>query len=729
MLNQLRVIALCYATKIANWLFVAMGLGCLLFGWWMGRETFYTRATPSQPSFWQSATPTQIEITGENAEGTKQGRMLDEWRWSEEDESADCWRVHGGSGLPWSRLAKLPNLRQLDLEHYEPESSISDTEFRGISELTNLEYLTLPKQPISREVTQAWKDLEKLEWLVVGSCEIDIESLPVFPKLHTLDMRLSQLSDECVNYLVKLPNLKTLILQGGSHNLYHSPTTRRGGSDLESPQANDPAVAKRVTALANIATLKTVYLPGQECGSLESIARSSLLDVSVRPLAVNTRIFASMACIALGGMLLCAVPAMGVYGQFTRPESILTPGYATHQLFALIFIAGSCMLTVFVAAYSGVHWLPAAACIALMLGYFSLILRINPPVWLIRSAPAIYLLLFFHMFFRVQLRNFFLGHAHVLLPLAMLAFGVSLVAYWIYLVRGFHRSLVEQGVSFPLLTKQDGAVAAQIMGANRAKETGGPLLLRFFKPNEKRLDSIGSQSFHGQEPRKRRSVLKLAGNADLAFRITVGLLVLYGGILGANYFLRTRIADFDVMHLLGCWYALTMSMISAIAWTSRRQTFGSELCRPITRRDYIRDLFSIRFRESTLLPLGMICIATVYALATKATVASALAWSIGMAVCIVGIAVTYYGTGMLVLSVARSWVVILSGVLALVAVVAGIGAVIFLSSSDGRPPKNLTPFAMVMGGVLLNAIGLSTLVFARSRWSVLEFASLLRDKS
>lgn len=125
----------------------------------------------------------------------------------------------------------------------------------------------------------------------------------------------------------------------------------------------------------------------------------------------------------------------------------------------------------------------------------------------------------------------------------------------------------------------------------------------------------------------------------------------------------------------------------------------------------------------------MICIATVYALATKATVASALAWSIGMAVCIVGIAVTYYGTGMLVLSVARSWVVILSGVLALVAVVAGIGAVIFLSSSDGRPPKNLTPFAMVMGGVLLNAIGLSTLVFARSRWSVLEFASLLRDKS
>jgi|GEM_PF-4748935 len=459
MLNQLRVIWMSYATRKINWVFFLLGSFLMLMAWHQPKNLSLHRVTPQKSTLWLTA--------GTVAEGFQRTpssarRLNGEWDWSEWNKDLDVLALEAfySSSLadPWDRIASMPNLRQLRLNKVQSTDSKYCEFLKPISRLERLEFLSLPGIPFTAESVSPWKSLTQLEWLVANreGCTFKdgIESLPVLPSLHTLEIHLRMLTPDAAEYLVKLPNLRTLIL----HDLDESHPSRVFGM-AEIMNYRDPmGITSREAfeTLSNSASLKHVYVPGREFGGLEDFAKRTLPNVKVRPLYVSEQQETALFMAALAAACWVIIPAFAVLGQFTRPESLLTPNYKqAHLAHAQLCILVAIAVGVAIAALRLVAW-PIA--LATILGVAGLTMFCMRPLQSIRiSLIAVMLPLQLAMridVVRIWLRGFLAGEHGWAVAFAMGTAGLYLLAVWTRDVLSSHRTNAENGVHHPVFTMQ-----------------------------------------------------------------------------------------------------------------------------------------------------------------------------------------------------------------------------------------------------------------------------------
>jgi|GEM_PF-4356007 len=201
-------------------------------------------------------------------------------------------------------------------------------------------------------------------------------------------------------------------------------------------------------------------------------------------------------------------------------------------------------------------------------------------------------------------------------------------------------------------------------------------------------------------------------------------------ILGFRFFRTgTTVMEGGVSALLIL--AAVYAMVASVAvvnrhWSSRRIFFASELCRPSSRREYVDDIFLIS-RSNLARPVLAVCsVQAALALVSYSSWLHAASAGMGLAIFLIGFAMICYATGMWSITLEKDWMLSLVAIGMLFGGVAVLMAVASLSGILGSKSFVAHPIALAIIGFALLLIGYAVLNYARSCWTRIEFAKLVR---
>ena len=406
------------------------------------------------------------------------------------------------------------------------------------------------------------------------------------------------------------------------------------------------------------------------------------------------------------------IPAFAVLGQFTRPESLLTPNYEkAHLAHARLCILVAIAIAVTIAALRMVAWPIALATVLCAIGVATLFGRPIHSKWISLFAlawPMQFLLM--QPAARLWLRDFLRGdHGH-LVALLLGASGVALLLRWARDATNFQRQLAEKGVYHPVFAMQDLGRAQQAALAN--KNQTGWAIKAFMDPVASEV-AQSIQDFNRSNPVSRRRLLAAPSNVPTTWIIplfAVANLV----ILGLRYYnTGTTTIDSGVSAITT--FVASHAIVGCIAtvkrqWFSRRPLFANELCRPNSRREFIDDIFLIS-RSNLARPVLAVCtIQAALAFVSYNSWLQAASAGIGLAVLLIGFATISYAVGMWAITLEKDWMLtlvfggVVCGALGVFAAVTG------LSGFLGSKLFVAHPMALATVGFAMFLIGLAVLL-------------------
>ena len=460
MRNRLRVIAMSYVTRRANWVFVVFGFVAILFAVHLVHQRPSMRSVVPRFNFWTSAylkldhkrAQQQFQAMGKPRE--QESTWPPQWDWKAFGD-AERLCITTGPEIPWDKIRGMKKLRQIHMKNYRLQtgSASSTSDLRELSKITQLEYLALPPfEQFSEAEIHSLKSLHNLRWLDLQDAKLSggLESLPDFPQLETLFISSVQdLTDRALDRLKRYPKLQTLVVHQSGHDLLRW---------SENNPAEMNADRLRVERLQSLPSIKTLYVPGRERSAIEEFAKQTRPDASVYPTtadATRAPVFFPFVI----ALILFATPVFhSMSGQFSRPEALLTPGYRTpHLLLGISLIAivtgigtltlwyggvhplmGNCLAIATLSVY-GIIWYPSTMRYAVFLFPASFMLALQLVAW----NPAKHLV-----------RELFLGELSVFAG-GVGVFGVSLLAFLFTRSVNLHRYLTAAGQATSLLGYRD----------------------------------------------------------------------------------------------------------------------------------------------------------------------------------------------------------------------------------------------------------------------------------
>lgn len=715
MARQLFVVLRLYLYSWSNWLLAAVGLAIIVLTLSLHRSHF--RVTTPHKSFW---TETTFESKSDPRTWSRSG-----------DANAEAVRCFYGPEIPWGEFKQLPNLTQLRLRHYRhytgdegvPEVS-AGVQMRRVAELTATTYLSLPRGDYTESDVDPWSALQSLEWLATNRANFlgGLKSLPVFPKLHTLELRLQDLNEASFEYLSELPALSTLILRDGKN-----PEFGRTKLSAIYPVEVSESVRATLAKLGDLPTLERVYLPGREFGDLELLVASAAPQLDVRPEMVNDSYFGKLFFSLLGVGVLWLVVGFGTFGHFSREASVLTPNYArAHLLVSLAWVAVTGSVLVVVLSWFGVHWVVAAASATFTAGCLLNLVKWKLPLWQRISLGCGWMLLFILQVSRHALivtRKFVLGEVTWWLTAALFLCGCAGIYVWIRRSTGLHRELASNGISFPILTLKDfGRLAEVLTGRKR-------------NPAKRGLASWIKTTPHVMTPRVPFGAQEWSRSRLMAWpssQITKGLMQLLLVIYVLVYVVQWIVSRgndpasifHETFHIFGQTYIVFFSIACVhLNWAPRRLMFAQELLRPITRQDFVDELFSTTRHQVLWLPLAVVGISAVFLFSRFGLSVETTALWLAELAYIAGVSIFVYGCGMYSLSLQREWAMGLVGLASFLSIVAS-AIIIEFASRDVSGLIRIAPATLAYLGLLFIACGAVLTTLAKLRWTQLEFGML-----
>lgn len=427
----------------------------------------------------------------------------------------------------------------------------------------------------------------------------DLDQHPLPASLKTLDIIRVTNQTRLFDQLRKLPNLRTLILQGPLPQLFNE-------SDWE-----------RLRALPRLTRL---YLRGNSAnpdrGQAELLRVQQILPhVKVRAAEVSDLRTNLWNCVALMGILVWALLIVQLQSQFAHCGSRVIPNYASaHLEFAVLLWTATTLLHVtllwqggcsLLAAFAGALAIPGLLWgLAPALMYSSRRQHQLGPI-----HPFLAIAICFQAFPVTQMvshyflsdLDWFLDGRQPLFAGAIAAAGLVAPALVVLRLPRLHSVYQEFGMGVPPLGLSPSAWTAWTKNVSRART--GPRRTLIGGDQDARLDAVLATP----EPRS-MTRLWLAGNVISGRQLCLAILVVwvfvYIGMTALHWLLSDAFpVQVSGMSLMGCVWT-DMITVGLVLFWRKGPMLGLDLLRPVSRKQFVQNLFQAVARD--LLPL-LIC--------------------------------------------------------------------------------------------------------------------------
>ena len=729
MFNRFWVVARLYIYRPVNWLILVLGMLLICYGF-VGSSDSYRSVTPHH-GFWTDLTfdydlSTFSQSQGNDGEDAR--RELGQAAWTKSgDPNAEAVRCFVGPEIPWDEFKVMPNLRQLRLRHFrtshDDEADVAK-QMRRAAEFPQVEYMSLPPSTYQPADVRPWESLTELEWLAMNRAHLTdgIASLPVFPKLHTLEIQLDMFDARAIAYLRQLPRLATLVIRDGSNREYGT-ITRKSRSKV----VVDPKNLAAIRRIGELQSLERVYVVGREFGELESLVAASSPSLDVRPLFVNHQLPRKVFALLAGMGVLSLIVLLGAYGQFTRPEAGITPGYAlVHHGVATVWIVLVLVLGIAAMVQLGIDTRAAISLGVLAVGVTTSMVRTQVSAWL----RVFFLAACFSQFALLNStvlifsRRFLWGELTPLVTLSLMSLGcLGYLTWWRHTFR-FHRELAERGIYFPVLTFKDHGRVAEVLGAKQV-QSGHNWLLKWFVRSG---DANEVVQYHNNVPAMRRKLLAFPSNQAIPrvmCLLLAGYCCCYCAVWYFDWASARKVAPIeDFVHVLGLGYLVFLGVgFAGLSWFPRRLTLPQEACRPVSRRELVNDIFIVNLRNVVWFPLALLFLAGMFLFLRFGLRWNNLQWLAIQAVYVGGMLVYVYGANLLALSQRHDWSVGLVAILSFIVWIASF--VLVLSLREFRLDSvEVGQWSVLYTGAVLFLIGAAVTAAARIRWGNMEIGMI-----
>ena len=735
--NRLRVVAMSYVTRRANWVFVFFGFIAIVFAVHLIHQRPAMRSVVPHYGYWtmsylrldQKSMQQQIEV----ASGTRDQKNISPQQWD--------WKVYGdaerlyisvGPQIPWDEIRRLKKLRQIDMQHYH--SSDGDpsltSELQQISRIPQLTYLALPPfKQLSAADAQLLKSLRELRWLDLRRAQLSdgLQSLPDFPHLETLIISsIQDLTDSAIKRLEQYPKLCTLVVHESAHDIVRWSQGKPAEVSVD---------YQRVELLRSLPSLTTLYVPGRERSAIEQFAKQALPDMQVYPTTIDESRAPVFFPLVIA-MLLLATPVFhSMSGQFSRPEALLTPNHhAPHLLVGIALIAMVICVGALTLWYGGVNPLMGGCLAIAILSVYNILWypSITRPV-IVSLFPLSFMVAMLLVGWnpaRLFVRELFLGELSVVVGVIGLC-GLSLLITLLARGVNLHRYLTEAGQATSLIGYHDvrgnSSSPVNVYGSPQL----GRLLIRWlYTPVQRFAESTAS--FHGDDVTVRRQLWLIPNPLNARF------LMIYFAIIGiiivTVQFFSFMSSEIDpahaglepVLHLaMILFFVLLNGFLMMTSWSWRRDFLAYEFCRPMDRSTFIRDLFASVVQQ--MKPLALIPVAIIAPLVIVRHTASDAAVWIAIYI-VVGASVVLYtwGFGLLMISFRNPLLVGSTGGLLFVF----LALVFFIPIRFVFVTTNLAllaPSVALLIAAIVGVTGIIAVWAANWRWSRLELGLLARE--
>lgn len=741
MLRQLNVVMLTYVTRPMVWAIGGIYLLALMI------SIFYATQNPRSL---QAAFPddsgsyeSTLRLEGAKAvqdfeQGTFSRRLTKvQIRWY----LADSIPPHGEIRITPNGLRSLKECKHLKSLQIKFEGRLSEDEVQAISELQQLTRLSLHGVKVTTPVWQHLSRLSQLKYLDLSGCVIDGEApqLESMTSLQTLILGTPehggiQLRGTSIfGELHRLPNLQTIVLGDYHNSLVQDP--KRGGF---LPIANP---LESIDALRAVTSLRTLYVNEHSLGfpGFEDL-QAKLTGVTVRPAFVDVGRMSWFLMIVFLNAAILGLIAVQLRSHFAHPGAHLIPAYTfPHLIPPLVLWIGS-IVNILPLLASGVPIIPAigvhAACWASMTGIVvvSALLQwiARLPRWIATPVGAVagavlggWLPLILLAVFRFPSSvDWYLRGNEPWVEFVLIVLGAVLPLIVIYRSRRLYSAYLENGCDSPVLGLDLASIRSLQQRAYRRNDM--PPQSRW--PLGANLESVIAKSRNGGW--RERCRLWIAGNAFSGK--VVPLLMGFGALMFAPaHVLQLGFADYqsDLRPLVLISVLIPdFGMIFFLKqWWIRRSLFGMELLRPNSRKEFIRQIMGAIAWD--LGPQGCVYLSLFAMLAALAdSTRMSVGWVVAMLLVAISRWLLVYGLIVWLLLIRRDWLVFVTAVFAVYALlIVNVGMLMLQASILGVQdlPPDLPEFGaglVAAIAIVTGLIGAMVAAAAYVRWQRLELA-------
>ncbi len=745
MLRQLNVVILTYVTRPMVWAIGGIYLLVLMISVFYGirsSQKVLQAAFPDDSGSYEST----LRLEGSKAvrdfeQGNFSRRLTKvQIRWY----LADSTPPHGEIRITPNGLRSLKDCKHLKSLQIKHEGKLSADEVQAISELQQLTRLSLHRVRLTSHVWRHLSRLSQLKYLDLSGCVIDGEApqLESMTSLQTLILGTAEhggiqsRGTSIFGELHRFPNLKTIVLGDYNNSLVQDPK-REGFLPIANPLAS-------IDALRAVTSLRTLYVNEHSLGfpGFEDL-QAKLTGVTVRPAFVDVRRMSWILNIVFLNAAVLGLIALQLRSHFAHPGAHLIPAYTWPHLVPPFFLWIGSIVNILPILASGVPIIPAigvhAACWASMTGIvvvsalLQLIARL--PRWISTPLSAVagavlggWIPLMILAVFRFPSSvDWYLRGNEPRVEFALIVLGAVLPLIVIYRSRRLYSVYLENGCDSPVLGLDLASMKSLQQRANRRNDMSPQARWPqwMLGPN---LETVIAKSSGGGW--RERCRLWIAGNAfsgrvvpllmGFSALIFVPAQVVQSGFTDYQSDLRplmlisVLIPDFGMIFFLKQWWI-------------RRSLFGMELLRPNSRQEYIRQMMGAIAWD--LVPQGCVYLSLFAMLVSLAdSTRMSVGWVIAMLLVAVSRWVLVYGIILWLLLIRRDWMVFLTAILAVYAILfVNVGMLMLQASILGvqNLPSDLPEFGAGLVAVIAVAIGLigaTVAAAAYRRWQTVELA-------
>lgn len=742
MLRQLNVVMLTYLTRPMVWAVGGIYLLLLMF------STVGTQV----PRSLQAAFPddsgsytSTLRLQGSKAvQEFEQGNFSRRFtkvqiRWY----LADSTPPPGEIRITPNGLRSLKECKHLKSLQIKFEGRLSEDEVQAISELQQLTRLSLHGVKVTTPIWKYLSRLSQLKHLDLSGCVIDGEApqLESMTSLQTLILGtpehggIQSRGSSIFGELHRFPNLKTIVL-GDYHNSLVQ--DREWGGYLTVPNP----LLKSIDALRAVTSLRTLYVNEHSMGfpGFDDL-QAQLPGVTVRPAFVDVGRMSWLLMVVFLNAAVLGLIALQLRSHLAHPGAHLIPSYTWPHLVPPLFLWIGSVVNILPLLASGVPIIPAigvhAACWASMTGIVivSTILQwiARLPRWIATPLGAVagavlggWLPLLLLAVFRFPSSvDWYLRGNEPWVEFALIVLGAVLPLIVIYRSRRLYSVYLENGCDSPVLGLDLASMRSLQQRAYRRNDMSPyPLLSQGWLGAN--LKSVIAQSSGGGW--RERCRLWIAGNA-LSGRV-VPLLMLFGALMFVPaQIVQSGFPDYqsDLRPLLLISVLIPdFGMIFFLKqWWIRRSLFGMELLRPNSRQEYIRQIMGAIAWD--LVPQGCVYLSLFAMLAALAdSTRMSVGWVVAMLLVAVARWLLVYGLIVWLLVIRRDWLVFVTAVFAVYAMlIVNVGMLMLQASILGVQdlPPDLPEFGagfVAAIAVAIGLIGVTVAAAAYHRWQSVE---------
>lgn len=746
MLRQLNVVILTYVTRPMVWaiggIYLLVLMISVLYGIRSSQKVLQAAFPDDSGSYEWTLRLEGLKAVQDFEQGNFSRRLTKvQIRWY----LADSTPPHGEIRVTPNGLRSLKECKHLKSLQIKHEGKLSEDEVQAITELQQLTRLSLHGVRVTPHTWQYLSRLSQLKHLDLSGCVIDGEApqLESMSSLQTLILGTPEhggirpRESPIFGELHRFPNLKTIVL-GDYHNWLVQDPEQVGLQPIANP------LLESIDALRAVTSLRTLYVNEHSLGfpGFEDL-QAKLTGVTVRPAFVDVRRMSWILNIVFLNAAVLGLIALQLRSQFAHPGAHLIPAYTLpHLIPPLVLWIGS-IVNIFPLLTSGVSIIPAigvhAACWASMTGIvvISTILQwiARLPRWIATPVGAVagaalggWLPLMMLAVFRFPSSvDWYLRGNEPWVEFALIVLGAVLPLIVIYRSRRLYSVYLENGCDSPVLGLDLASMRSLHQRAYQRNDMSPQARWPqwMLGPNLKSV--IAKSSGGGWRERCR---LWIAGNA-FSGRV-VPLLMGFGALMFfPAHIVQSGFMDYqsDLRPLMLISVLIPdFGMIFFLKqWWIRRSLFGMELLRPNSRKEFIRQMTGAMAWD--LVPQGCVYLSLFAMLVTLAdSTRMSVGWVIAMLLVAVSRWVLIYGIILWLLLIRRDWLVFLTAVFAVYAIlIVNVGMLILQASILGVRdlPPDLPEFGAGFVAAIAVAIGLigaTVAAAAYRRWQSVELA-------